>query len=112
VNWLTALKGARYWGALALALSLAVGVFGWGYMKGSHAQELKSATKEKAALRAQAKQLKKSYSKQLAALQTKASREAQIERHFSEIQIPTYDTCDAGPDWLRAIQDSLRAIDP
>lgn len=111
MGWLAAIKSARYWAVLIVTLCLVLGVFGWGYTKGSSAQEIKMQAKMNQALSEQLARLKTAHESQMKAQQSKSRREQQLERNINEITRPGHSTCDAGGDWLRAITDSLRAAE-
>ena len=106
--WLRGILAARWFPFALIGIpAVVVVVFGWGYMKGSATAETKMLKKMNQALVEQAAQLQAAHTRQLAALQAKVRREAEAER-IDDIPRPAGDLCDAGDEWLRAVQDGVR----
>lgn len=102
------LIGARWFPYALVGIPVVVGVvFGWGYMKGSHSAEMAAQERLNKALALQAEELKQAHSRQIAALQAKNRRERDAQR-IDEIPRPDIALCDAGDEWLHAVQDAVR----
>ena len=102
------LIGARWFPYALIGIPVVVAVvFGWGYMKGSHSAEMAAQERLNKALALQAEELKQAHSRQIAALQAKNRRERDAQR-IDEIPRPDIELCDAGGEWLHAVQDAVR----
>ena len=103
-----ALIGARWFPYALIGIPVVVAVvFGWGYMKGSHSAEMAAQERLNKALALQAEELKQAHSRQIAALQAKNRRERDAQR-IDDIPRPDIELCDAGGEWLHAVQDAVR----
>lgn len=106
--WIRSLIGARWFPFALLGIPAVVGVvFGWGYLKGSHNAEMAAQERLNKALAIQAEMLKQAHSRQIAALEAKSRREREARR-IDDIPRPDIELCDAGGEWLHAVQDAVR----
>lgn len=111
MSWLAAVGRvfAARWFPIALICipAFVTIVFGWGYLTGSHDTELDMAEKMNKALALQAEELRQAHSRQIAALEAKTRREREASK-IDDIPRPAGELCDAGGEWLHAIQDGIR----
>lgn len=109
--WIKMMIGARWFPyALIGGVSTVLIVYGWGYIKGSHAAELRMTEQMNKALASQLKLERETARKDLLAVTISMNRVGEIKRRVEDIERPITVPCpDLGADWLRAFNDGLRA---
>lgn len=89
-------------------VALAITVYGFGFLKGSHSAEVRLQKELNQALNEQAKHLRAMHRQQITALEAKSRRE-QVARQINALPRPAGPLCDAGGEWLQSISDGLRS---
>lgn len=109
--WLKKMIGARWFPYAAIGVvSIVLTAFGWGYMRGSLATELRMTEQMNKALSAQLKRERETARKDLVAVTNSLNRVQEVKRRVADIERPTNLPCaDLGADWLRAFNDGVRA---
>ena len=98
----------RYVGGALAAAAVVAAVFGYGYLKGSHSKEIEIRDEMNAALTKQREVIEAMHARQITAITNKHRGESEARR-IKTIARPSRTLCDAGDDWLHAIQNSVRA---
>jgi hypothetical protein len=101
------LTGNAWW--LAAIAAVAGSLYGYGYYQGSTG-ELRRINEAKDAELAQAVGVLETFHNEaITIMRDVAATNAELDRNVQKISRPTTSKCDLGPDWLRALTDSVRA---
>lgn len=109
--WLKTMIGAKWFPYVAIGVVLsALTAYGYGYIKGGHAMEVKMTERMNQALALQLKQERETARKDLVAVTNSINRVQEVRRRVADIERPTNLPCpDLGADWVRAFNDGVRA---
>ena len=105
--WLRTLIGARWFPYVLIgAVSSALIVFGWGYMKGYNSAEKTYQEAMNEALSDQLKRLTTIHAKDMATASKKQERVNNVRIRIKDVARPK---CELSPECLRAFNDGVRA---
>lgn len=105
--WLKTMISARWFPYVAIgAVSIALTVFGWGYMKGYGSAERTYQEAMTKALANQLARLTAIHSKDMATAIKKQTRVGNVRMRIKDVHRPP---CSLSPECLRAFNDGVRA---
>lgn len=107
MGWLRTIAGARWFPYVLIgAASIALTVFGWGYMKGYDKAEDLYLTQMNKALAAQLQRMTSIYKKDMATAASKRERVNNVQWRIKDVYRPN---CELSLECVRAFNDGVRA---